>query len=71
MVVRWVAILLNLELLPIIRTKVGMENASFWDEAEFKIIVRDDAKYLRTWLPQLDKQRISVTKSVLNSGERA
>jgi DNA modification methylase len=53
---------IDLELLPIIRTKVGMDSASLWDEAKFEVIIRDDAKRLRTWLSQQVKQKRSVAR---------
>jgi|GEM_PF-1404252 len=31
---------IDLELLPIIQAKVGMESASFWEEPQFEVIVR-------------------------------
>ncbi|MFA4016355.1 MAG: hypothetical protein RUDDFDWM_001458 [Candidatus Fervidibacterota bacterium] len=54
---------IDLELLPIIRAKVGMENASLLDEAKFEVIIRDDAKHLRTWLSEQVKQRRSAARS--------
>jgi len=54
---------LDLELLPIIRAKVGMENASLLDDARFEVIVRDDARRLRTWLSEQVKQRRSAARN--------
>ena len=54
---------IDLELLPIIRAKVGIESLSLLDKAKFEIIARDDAKHLRTWLSQQIKQRKSSAKN--------
>jgi DNA modification methylase len=53
---------IDMELLPVIRAKVGMDTASLLDEAQFEILVRDDAKHLRTWLSEQVKQRRSVAR---------
>ncbi len=54
---------LDLELLPIIRQKIGMDVASLLDEAQFEVIIRDDAQHLRTWLSEQVKQKRSVTRN--------
>ncbi len=54
---------IDLELLPIIQAKVGMASAYFGDEAEFAVVVRDDARRLRTWLSDQVKQRRSVARN--------
>lgn len=53
---------LDLELLPIIRAKVGMENATLWDDADFEITVRNDCRRLRTWLSERIHQRRSAAR---------
>lgn len=40
---------IDLELLPIVRTKVGLENASLLNEA-CEVVIGSDARKLRTWL---------------------
>ena len=35
---------IDLELLPIVRAKVGLENASRLDEVSFEVIIRSDAR---------------------------
>jgi DNA modification methylase len=54
---------IDLELLPVIREKVGMETASLLDDAKFEVIVRDDARHLRFWLSERIKQRRSVARN--------
>lgn len=54
---------IDLELMPVIRAKVGMDNASLLSEAQFEIIIRDDARHLRTWLAERVSQRRSVARN--------
>lgn len=54
---------IDLELLPVLRAKVGMEMASLLDGAQFEIIVRDDARRLRTWLSDRIKLRRSAARN--------
>jgi hypothetical protein len=54
---------IDCELLPVIRAKVGMDNLSLLDEADFEIIVRSDARHLRTWLSNQVKQKRSVARN--------
>jgi DNA modification methylase len=61
---------LDLELLPIIRQKVGMDNASLLDDARFEVIIRDDARHLRTWLSEQVKQRRSAARDAQGHSKR-
>lgn len=54
---------IDLELMPVIRAKVGMDNASLLSEAQFEIIIRDDARHLRTWLAERVSQRRSAARN--------
>jgi DNA modification methylase len=54
---------IDCELLPVIRAKVGMDNLSLLDEADFEIVVRSDARHLRTWLSNQVKQKRSVARN--------
>ncbi len=54
---------IDLELMPIIRAKTGMETASLLDDAQWEILVRDDARHLRTWLSDRIKQRRSAARN--------
>jgi hypothetical protein len=60
---------IDLELLPIIREKVGMETASLLDDAKFEVIVRDDARHLRFWLSERIKQRRSAARNAERKAE--
>lgn len=61
---------LDMELLPIIRQKVGMDNASLLDDAQFEVIIRDDARHLRTWLSEQVKQRRSAARNAQGQSKR-
>lgn len=61
---------LDLELLPVIRQKVGMDNASLLDDARFEVIIRDDARHLRTWLSEQVKQRRSAARNAQDHSKR-
>lgn len=61
---------LDLELLPIIRQKVGMDNASLLDDAQFEVIIRNDARHLRTWLSEQVKQRRSAARNAQSHSRR-
>ncbi len=61
---------LDLELLPIIRQKVGMDNASLLDDAQFEVIIRNDARHLRTWLSEQVKQRRSAARNAQGHSKR-
>lgn len=52
---------IDLELLPVIKEKVGVDNPMLGEEASFEIIIREDAKHLRTWLQERIKGKRSVT----------
>jgi len=60
----------DLEPLPIIRARVGMENASLMDNAQFEIIIRDEAKHLRTWLSEQVKRRKMVAKPIMEASDK-
>lgn len=51
---------IDLELLPIIKRKVRIDEPILGEEAFFEIIIREDAKHLRTWLQEKVKGRRSV-----------
>ncbi len=61
---------LDLELLPVIRQKVGMDNASLSDDAQFEVIIRNDACHLRTWLSEQVKQRRSAAHNAQSHSRR-
>lgn len=48
---------IDLELLTIVRAKVGLENASQLDEVSFEVIIRSDARRSCTWLSDREKER--------------
>ncbi len=54
---------IDLELLPVIREKVGIEMASLLDDTKFEVIIRDDARHLRFWLSERTKQRRSAARN--------
>ncbi|MER3488264.1 MAG: site-specific DNA-methyltransferase [Chloroflexota bacterium] len=54
---------IDAELLPVIRAKVGIDNASLLDDATFEVVVRKDAQKLRTWLSEQVKQRRSSARN--------
>ncbi len=62
---------IDLELLPIIRQKVGFENVSLLDDARFDVVIRNDAKHLRTWLSEKIKQRRSVARNAKSKAEKS
>ncbi len=62
---------IDLELLPIIRQKVGFENASLLDDARFDVVIRNDAKHLRTWLSEKIRQQRSVARNAKSKAEKS
>jgi DNA modification methylase len=61
---------IDLELLPVIRAKVGMESTSLWEEAKFEVIVREDAMRLRTWLADQVKHRRSSARNAKGKAKK-
>ena len=58
------------ELFPTIRQEVGLDNASLLDDARFEVIIRDDARHLRTWLSEQVKQRRSAARDAQGHSKR-
>lgn len=59
---------LDLELLEIVKKKLGLkERTLFEGNREIEIIIREDARYLRTHL----QERINEQKSVTQNGKRS
>jgi DNA modification methylase len=61
---------IDLELLPVIRAKVGMESTSLWEEAKFEVIIREDAMRLRTWLADQVKHRRSSARNAKGKAKK-
>ncbi|MEM3693912.1 MAG: site-specific DNA-methyltransferase [Candidatus Bathyarchaeia archaeon] len=53
---------IDLELLDIIKKKLNIDQAKLLESNSFKIIMREDAKHLRTWLQKKVSEQKSVTK---------
>ncbi|MEM3265200.1 MAG: site-specific DNA-methyltransferase [Candidatus Micrarchaeaceae archaeon] len=55
---------IDLELLDVVKKKLGIDQAKLFnsDSSNFEIIIRDDAKRLRTWLQEKVKRQRSVTQ---------
>ncbi|MDW8123099.1 MAG: site-specific DNA-methyltransferase, partial [Armatimonadota bacterium] len=53
---------IDLELLPIIQQKVGFHRGLPLDDAQFDVVIRQDARHLRTSLAQQVKQKASVVR---------
>ncbi|MEM3290565.1 MAG: site-specific DNA-methyltransferase, partial [Candidatus Micrarchaeaceae archaeon] len=55
---------IDLELLDVVKKKLGIDHAKLFssDSSNFEIIIRDDAKRLRTWLQEKVKRQRSVTQ---------
>lgn len=61
---------IDLELMPIVRAKVGMDDASLLSDARFEITIRDDARHLRTGLAEKVSQRRSVARDAKSKAAR-
>ncbi|MEM3502985.1 MAG: site-specific DNA-methyltransferase [Nitrososphaeria archaeon] len=55
---------IDLELLDIVKKKLGIDQAKLFnsDSSNFEIIVREDAKHLRTWLQEKVKRQRTVAR---------
>ncbi|MEM0172768.1 MAG: site-specific DNA-methyltransferase [Thermoproteota archaeon] len=55
---------IDLELLDVVKKKLGIGQAKLFnsDSSNFEIIIRDDAKHLRTWLQEKVKRQRSVAR---------
>ncbi|MEM0065290.1 MAG: site-specific DNA-methyltransferase [Metallosphaera sp.] len=55
---------IDLELLDVVKKKLGIDHAKLFssDSSNFEIIIRDDAKRLRTWLQEKVRGQRSVTQ---------
>ncbi|MEM0172651.1 MAG: site-specific DNA-methyltransferase [Thermoproteota archaeon] len=55
---------IDLELLDVVKKKLGIDQAKLFnsDSSNFEIIIRDDAKHLRTWLQEKVKRQRSVAR---------
>lgn len=62
---------IDLELLPVVREKVGMEMTCLLEDATFEVIVRDDARHLRSWLSERIQQRRSITRNAKRKAEKS
>jgi DNA modification methylase len=62
---------IDLELLPVVREKVGMEMTCLLEDATFEVIVRDDARHLRSWLSERIQQRRSIARNAKRKAEKS
>ncbi|AFU92044.1 putative N4-cytosine methylase [Sulfolobus virus STSV2] len=55
---------IDLELLDVVKKKLGIDHAKLFnsDSSNFEIIIREDAKWLRTWLQEKVRGQRSVTQ---------
>jgi DNA modification methylase len=61
---------IDLELLPVIKQKVGFDIRSLGEEVEFEVITRDDARRLRSDLQQKVGTRKSVAANAQNKAKK-